>query len=112
MAVYPIRRLYCIVCEGAVFETQIIAGFEHLHCWKQVHFAAGRDLRPDQLDNMIQTLATWLGNSDNLLLTIQEKIKWADSMSEVDRRHKKEVEDKAEEMRKTIKVSDILISLK
>jgi COP9 signalosome complex subunit 7 len=61
---------------------------------------------------MIQTLATWLGNSDNLLLTIQEKIKWADSMSEVDRRHKKEVEDKAEEMRKTIKVSDILISLK
>jgi COP9 signalosome complex subunit 7 len=53
-----------------------------------------------------------LGNSDNLLLTIQEKIKWADSMSEVDRRHKKEVEDKAEEMRKTIKVSDILISLK
>lgn len=45
-----------------------------------------------------------LGSSDNLLLTIQEKIKWADSMSEQDRRHKKEVEDKAEEMRKSIKV--------
>ncbi|KAH8966549.1 hypothetical protein BDL97_03G030900 [Sphagnum fallax] len=74
----------------------------------EVHFAAGRDLRPDQLDNMIQTLATWLGNSDNLLLTIQEKIKWADSMSEVDRRHKKEVEDKAEEMRKTIKAEQEL----
>ncbi|KAH9543938.1 hypothetical protein CY35_13G091800 [Sphagnum magellanicum] len=71
----------------------------------EVHFAAGRDLRPEQLDNMIQTLATWLGNSDSLLLTIQEKIKWADSMSELDRRHKKEVEDKAEEIRKTIKKS-------
>jgi COP9 signalosome complex subunit 7 len=79
-----------------------------LHCGKQVHFAAGRDLRPEQLDNMIQTLATWLGNSDSLLLTIQEKIKWADSMSELDQRHKKEVEDKAEEIRKTIKVNDSL----
>jgi COP9 signalosome complex subunit 7 len=69
----------------------------------EVQFAAGRDLRPGQLDNMIATLANWLGNSDNLLLTIQEKIKWADSMSDQDRRHKKEVEDKAEEIRKTIK---------
>jgi COP9 signalosome complex subunit 7 len=83
-----------------------------LHCGKQVHFAAGRDLRPEQLDNMIQTLATWLGNSDSLLLTIQEKIKWADSMSELDRRHKKEVEDKAEEIRKTIKVNDSLYFIK
>ncbi len=32
-------------------------------------------------------------------------------MSEVDQHHKKEVEDKAEEMWKIIKVSDILISL-
>jgi hypothetical protein len=49
-------------------------------------------------------LVSRLGSSDNLLLTIQEKIKWADSMSEQDRRHKKEVEDKAEEIRKAIKV--------
>lgn len=52
-----------------------------------------------------------LGNSDNLLLTIQEKIKWADSMSDQDRRHKKEVEDKAEEIRKTIKVKPHLRSI-
>jgi COP9 signalosome complex subunit 7 len=52
-----------------------------------------------------------LDNFDNLLLTIQEKIKWVDSMSEVEWHHKKEVEDKAEEMWKTIKVSDVLISL-
>jgi hypothetical protein len=32
-------------------------------------------------------------------------------MSEVDWHHKKEVEDKVEEMQKTIKISDILISL-
>jgi COP9 signalosome complex subunit 7 len=52
-----------------------------------------------------------LGNSNNLLLTIQKKIEWVDNMSEVDRHHKKEVENKVEEMWKTIKVSDIMISL-
>jgi hypothetical protein len=52
-----------------------------------------------------------LDNSNNLLLTIQEMIKRVDSMSEVDPYHKKEVENKVEEMWKTIKVSDILISL-
>lgn len=48
-----------------------------------------------------------LGNTDNLLLAIQDKIKWADSMSDTDRKHKKEVEDKAEELRKSIKVSGV-----
>jgi hypothetical protein len=52
-----------------------------------------------------------LGNSNNLLLTIPNKKKWLDKMSEVDQHHQKEVEDKTKEMRKTIKVSDILISL-
>ncbi|CAM6091837.1 unnamed protein product [Calypogeia fissa] len=69
----------------------------------EVQFAAGRDLRPGQLDTMIETLATWLGNTDSLLLAIQDKIKWADSMSDLDRKHKKEVEDRAEELRKSIK---------
>jgi len=45
------------------------------------------------------------------IFLIQKKIKSVDIMSGVDRHHKKEVEDKAEEMWKTIKVSDILISL-
>jgi len=52
-----------------------------------------------------------LDKSYNLLLTIQEKIKWVDNMNEVDRHHKKEIEDKVKEMWKIIKVSDILISL-
>lgn len=48
-----------------------------------------------------------LNNTDNLLLAIQDKIKWADSMSDLDRKHKKEVEEKAEELRKSIKVSGV-----
>lgn len=43
-----------------------------------------------------------LTTSENLLSTIQEKIKWADSMSELDLKHKKEVEERIEEVKKTL----------
>ncbi|KAE8694195.1 COP9 signalosome complex subunit 7 [Hibiscus syriacus] len=68
----------------------------------EIHFAAGRDLRPGQLGSMIQTLSNWLETSDNLLISIQEKIKWADAMSELDKKHRKEVEDRVEEVKKSI----------
>ncbi|MFS7979898.1 putative proteasome component (PCI) domain-containing protein [Helianthus anomalus] len=68
----------------------------------EVHFAAGRDLRPGQLGNMIHTLSDWLGTSDGLLITIQEKIKWADSMSELDKKHKKENVEMLEEAKNAL----------
>lgn len=43
-----------------------------------------------------------LGTSDNLLLSIQEKIKWADTMNELDKKHHKDVEDKVEEVKKSL----------
>ncbi|XP_031483252.1 COP9 signalosome complex subunit 7 isoform X3 [Nymphaea colorata] len=69
----------------------------------EVQFAAGRDLRPAQLDGMIQTLSSWLATSDNLLLTIQEKIRWADTMGELEKKHRKEVEDRIDEVKKNLK---------
>ncbi|KAF4402289.1 hypothetical protein G4B88_003210 [Cannabis sativa] len=68
----------------------------------RVQFAAGRDLRPGQLGTMIQTLSSWLATSDNLLVSIQDKIKWADTVSDLDRKHKKDVEDKVEEVKKSL----------
>ncbi|GAB2290070.1 COP9 signalosome complex subunit 7 [Dionaea muscipula] len=68
----------------------------------EVQFAAGRDLRPEKLGSMIHMLTNWLATSDNLLLTIQEKIKWADTMSELDKKHRKEVEEKVEEVKKSL----------
>ncbi|PKA50283.1 COP9 signalosome complex subunit 7 [Apostasia shenzhenica] len=52
---------------------------------------------------MIHTLSNWLSTSDNLLHTIQDKIKWADAMNEVDKKHRKEIEDKVEEAKKSVK---------
>lgn len=43
-----------------------------------------------------------LTTSENLLSTIQEKIKWADNMSELDQKHKKEVEERIEEVKKSL----------
>ena len=38
----------------------------------------------------------------NLLVSIQEKIKWADNMNEMDKKHKKDVDDKVEEVKKSL----------
>ncbi|PNY09976.1 cop9 signalosome complex subunit 7-like protein [Trifolium pratense] len=77
----------------------------------EVQFAAGRDLRPGQLGNMIQTLSNWLSTSENMLVSIQDKIKWADSMSEVDKKHRKDVEEKVDEVKKSL-FKAILCNLK
>ncbi|CAH8336817.1 unnamed protein product [Eruca vesicaria subsp. sativa] len=59
----------------------------------QVCFVSGRDLRPGQLGNMLPTLSNWLNTSENLIGSIQDKINWADNMSEIDKKHLKESEE-------------------
>ncbi|GER49376.1 COP9 complex subunit 7a [Striga asiatica] len=76
----------------------------------EVQFAAGRDLRPGNLGSMIQTLANWLSTSESLLGSIQEKIKWADTMNEMDKKHRKEVDERVEEVKKTISFKRLQIS--
>ncbi|VVA89568.1 unnamed protein product [Arabis nemorensis] len=68
----------------------------------EVPFAAGRDPRPGQLGDMLHTLSNWLNTSENLLVSIQDKIKWADNMSEMDKKHRKEAEESVEEMKKSL----------
>ncbi|XP_050385327.1 COP9 signalosome complex subunit 7 isoform X4 [Argentina anserina] len=70
-------------------------------CMYAVQFAAGRDPTPEKLGSMIETLSNWLVTSDNLLISIQEKMSWADKMSELNKQHKKEIEDKAEEVKRS-----------
>lgn len=45
-----------------------------------------------------------LGTSENLLVSIQEKIKWADTIGESDKKHRKDVEDKVEEVKKSLSI--------
>jgi hypothetical protein len=43
-----------------------------------------------------------LSTSENMLVSIQDKIKWADSMSEINKKHRKDVEEKVDEVKKSL----------
>ncbi|KAL4366485.1 hypothetical protein GQ457_05G000120 [Hibiscus cannabinus] len=99
-----VRELEDFIINECIYAGIVRGKLDQMRRCFEVQFAAGRDLRPGQLGSMIQTLSNWLGTSDNLLISIQEKIKWADNMSELDKKHWKEVEDRVEEVKKSISV--------
>ncbi|PWA86920.1 proteasome component (PCI) domain protein [Artemisia annua] len=100
--VLNVRELEDFLINECMYVGIVRGKLDQLRRCFQVQFAAGRDLRPGQLGSMIHTLSNWLSTSDNLLITIQDKIKWADRMSEQDKKHKKEAEEKLEEAKKTL----------
>ncbi|KAI9181016.1 hypothetical protein LWI28_010379 [Acer negundo] len=100
--VINVRELEDFLINECMYAGIVRGKLDQLKRCFEVQFAAGRDLRPGQLGSMIQTLSNWLDTSDNLLLSIQEKIKWADTMNELDKKHRKDVEDKVEEVKKSL----------
>ncbi|KAH6779704.1 Proteasome component domain protein [Perilla frutescens var. hirtella] len=97
-----VRELEDFLINNCMYMGIVRGKLDQLRRCFEVQFAAGRDLRPGQLSGMIHTLSNWLSTSENLLVSIQEKIKWGDNMSEIDKKHSKEVEDRAEEVKKTL----------
>ncbi|KAG8477322.1 hypothetical protein CXB51_030511 [Gossypium anomalum] len=102
--VMNVRELEDFLINECMYAGIVRGKLDQLRRCFEIQFAAGRDLRPGQLGSMIKTLSNWLGTSDNLLVSIQEKIKWADTMSELDKKHRKEVEDRVEEVKKSVSV--------
>ncbi|KAI3741721.1 hypothetical protein L1987_59395 [Smallanthus sonchifolius] len=100
--VINVRELEDFLINECMYVGIVRGKLDQLRRCFQVQFAAGRDLRPEQLGSMIHTLSNWLSTSDNLLITIQDKIKWADTTSELDKKHKKEAEERMEEVKKTL----------
>lgn len=97
-----VRELEDFLINECMYAGIVRGKLDQLRRCFEVQFAAGRDLRPGQLGTMIQTLSNWLATSDNLLVSIQDKIKWADNVSELDKKHKKDVEDRVEEVKKSL----------
>lgn len=102
-----VRELEDFLINECIYAGIVRGKLDQLRRCFEVQFAAGRDMRPGQLGSMIQTLANWLVTSDDLLLTIQEKIKWADTMSELDKKHKTEFEEKAGEVKKSLSLKKL-----
>ncbi|KAL3571737.1 hypothetical protein D5086_025641 [Populus alba] len=97
-----VRELEDFLINECMYAGIVRGKLDQLRRCFEVQFAAGRDLRPGQLGNMLQTLSNWLDTSDDLLVSIQEKIKWADSTSELDKKHQKDVEYRVEEVKKSL----------
>ncbi|XP_012083694.1 COP9 signalosome complex subunit 7 isoform X2 [Jatropha curcas] len=102
-----VRELEDFLINECMYAGIVRGKLDQLRRCFEVQFAAGRDLRPGQLGNMLQTLSSWLATSDNLLVSIQEKIKWADTMSELDKKHRKDVEDRVEEVKKSLSLKKL-----
>nr|XP_043624078.1 COP9 signalosome complex subunit 7-like isoform X2 [Erigeron canadensis] len=100
--VVNVRELEDFLINECMYVGIVRGKLDQLRRCFEVQFAAGRDLRPGQLGNMLHTLSDWLSTSDNLLITIQDKIKWADTMSELDKKHKKENEERLEEVKNAL----------
>lgn len=98
-----VRQLEDLLINDCMYAGIVRGKLDQRRRCMEVHFAAGRDLRPGQLSSMIGVLESWLQTSESLLSTIQEKIKWADDQSASHARHLKEVEEAAEEVKKNIK---------
>ncbi|KAK6162650.1 hypothetical protein DH2020_002491 [Rehmannia glutinosa] len=103
-----VRELEDFLINDCMYVGIVRGKLDQLRRCFEVQFAAGRDLRPGQLGSMIQTLANWLSTSESLLVSIQEKIKWADTMSEVDKKHRKELDERVEEVKKTLSLKLVL----
>ncbi|KAK8506521.1 hypothetical protein V6N13_016287 [Hibiscus sabdariffa] len=99
-----VRELEDFLINDCMYAGLVRGKLDQLRRYFEVQFAAGRDLRPGQLGSMIQTLSNWLAVSDNLLITIKDKIKWADTMSELDKKHRKELEDRVMEVKKSVAI--------
>ncbi|CAN6566527.1 unnamed protein product [Malus baccata var. baccata] len=102
--VINVRELEDFLINECMYAGIIRGKLDQLRKCFEVQFAAGRDLRPGQLGSMIQTLSNWLYTSSNLLISIQEKMKWADTMTEVAKEHKKEVGNRVEEVKTSISI--------
>lgn len=97
-----VRELEDFLIDKCIYSGIVRGKLDHLRRCFEVHFSACRDLRPAQLGNMIQTLENWLSTSENLLVSIEERIKWADATSEIDKKHRKDVKETAEEIKKCL----------
>ncbi|KAF2311037.1 hypothetical protein GH714_019253 [Hevea brasiliensis] len=110
-----VRELEDFLINECMYAGIVRGKLDQLRRCFEVQFAAGRDLRPGQLGNMLNIIKLSLGKlylvpfaivrlatSENLLVSIQEKIKWADTMSELNKKHRKDVEDRVEEVKKSL----------
>lgn len=89
----------------ALYRNIIIGKLDHEKQEFQVEAAIGRDLKPQDLDKMINFLERWEKQSDLLMSEIDKKINLAQEHNKQVSIHKVEFEKKLEEMKNMVKVA-------
>lgn len=68
-----------------------------------VHSSLGRDVRPSQLGEMSAALGSWLGTCEQLLVSIEDRVRWAQQAAEDNVRRAAEAAKRQEDARAAVK---------
>jgi len=99
-----VRELEDLVIE-CVYTGLIRGKLDQKHKQLEVDFAIGRDIRPGEIDEMMSVLANWVQRSDTLIATIMEKVNYASTVQEINRKERSEFEQKLEAVKVTLKAT-------
>jgi len=99
-----VRELEDLIIE-CIYQGIIRAQLDQKHSQLEVDFAIGRDIRPDQIDQMMSVLASWVQRSDTLLTSIMEKVNYANTIQEHNRKERAEYEQKLEAVKVSLKAT-------
>ncbi|EFJ46735.1 hypothetical protein VOLCADRAFT_81770 [Volvox carteri f. nagariensis] len=100
-----VRELEDFLINHCFYTGVIIAGkLDQKQACLQVHDVLGRDVRPEQLPDLIQRMARWIAAGDELLRAIEGRVSYATATSDAARQHREELEARIEEVKRAIKV--------
>ncbi|GIL74697.1 hypothetical protein Vretimale_2332 [Volvox reticuliferus] len=99
-----VRELEDFLINHCFYTGVIIAGkLDQKQACLQVHDVVGRDVRPEQLPELVQRMAKWIAAGDDLLRAIEVRVAYATATSDAARQHREELEARVEEVKRTIK---------
>eukprot|EP00899_Mesostigma_viride_P003813 jgi/Mesvir1/13432/Mv16505-RA.1 len=98
-----VRELEDLLINDGIYKGILKGRLDQMHRIFEVHQVVGRDLRPGQLQEVIQTISSWLKVSEELMESIRARTGWAAQMGEQSAQHREAVEAQVEEMRKVVK---------
>ncbi|CAG8487804.1 9223_t:CDS:2 [Ambispora leptoticha] len=99
-----VRELEDLIIE-AIYQDVIKGKLDQKKKQLEIEYTMGRDLRPGQIDHMLQVLAAWSQTSEEILKTIEAKIQHVKEAAAANKIEKEKYEAELEKARKNVKVT-------
>lgn len=101
-----VRELEDLIIE-CIYQGVIKGKLDQKHKQLEVDFAIGRDIRPGQLQQMMNVLAAWGNRSDAVLNAITQKIAYTQQAHEQSRKERADFDQRLEALKATLKSSGL-----